>query len=118
MERASPGRVSSQRIMRVTVRGRFSELSDPARQHLRSHEDEHDVSRAAYTDEGTLTYDSLIDFFSLRYEIRLDEAEPDELAAAYAIGEAEQFLGTMGFGYRGLKTTVMDMADVWRGRPG
>jgi hypothetical protein len=115
---AYSGLVSSQRIMRVTVQGRFSELSDPARQYLRANRDQHDVSRAAYTAEGTLTYDSLIDFFSLRYEIRLDEDDPDELAGAYAIREAEQFLGTMGFGYRGLKTTVMDMADVWSGRPG
>ena len=65
-----------------------------------------------------LTYDALIDFFTLRYEIRLGENELDELAAARAIGEAELFLRTMGLGYRGLKTTVMDMADVWSGRPG
>jgi hypothetical protein len=110
--------VGSQRIMRVTVRGRFSELSDQAREYLRSNQDEHDVSRAAYTSEGTLTFDSLIDFFSIRYEIRLGARDPDELAAAHAIREAEQFLGTMGFGYTGLKTVAMDMADVWGGREG
>jgi hypothetical protein len=104
--------------MRVTVRGRFGELSDQTREYLRANQDQHDVSRAAYTAEGTLTYDSLIDFFSLRYEIRLGETDPDELAAAHAINEAELFLRTMGFGYRGLKTTVMDMAEVWSGRPG
>jgi hypothetical protein len=54
----------------------------------------------------------------MRYEIRLDEGDPDELAAARAVSEAELFLRTMGFGYRALKTVVMDMADVWGGREG
>jgi hypothetical protein len=102
--------------MRVTVRGRFGELSSHAAAYLRSNRDQHDVSRAEYTAEGTLTYDSLIDFFSLRYEIRVDEDDSDELAGAYAIREAELFLHTMGFGYRDLRTVVMDMADVWGGR--
>jgi hypothetical protein len=106
--------MSGQRLMRVTVRGRFGELSHEARAYLRSNQDQHDVSRASYTIEGTLTYDSLIDFFSLRYEIRLDERDPDHFAAERAISEAELFLRTMGFTYRDLKTTVMDMAEVWR----
>jgi hypothetical protein len=60
----------------------------------------------------------LIDFFGMRYEIRLDDGDPDELAAGRAISEAELFLRTMGFGYRDLKTVVTDMADVWAGREG
>jgi Family of unknown function (DUF6204) len=108
--------VGGQRIMRVTVRGRFSELGAHASAYLRSNQDHHDVSRAEYTADGTLTYDSLIDFFSMRYEIRLDQDDPDELAASRAVSEAELFLRTMGFGYRDLKTVVMDMADVWGGR--
>jgi hypothetical protein len=55
----------------------------------------------------------LIDFFSIRYEVRLAENDPDSLVAAYALREAGRFLQTMGFGYRGLKTVVMDMASVW-----
>jgi hypothetical protein len=110
--------VGGQRVMRVTVRGRFSELAETAREYLGSNHDEHDVSRAEYTADGALTYDALIDFFSMRYEIRLDEGDPDELAATRALGETELFLKTMGFGYRDLKAVVMDMADVWGGRGG
>jgi hypothetical protein len=105
--------VGGQRIMRVTVRGRFAELSNPALEYLRSNQDQHDVSRSKYTTEGTLTYDSLIDFFSIRYEIRLRDGEPDSLAAECAVGEAESFLRTMGFSCRDLRTSVMDMAGVW-----
>jgi Family of unknown function (DUF6204) len=99
--------------MRVTVRGRFGDLGSDAVAYLRSNLEEHDVSRAAYTLEGTLTYDALIDFFSLRYEIRLSENDPDQLAADRAIAEAGLFLRTMGFTFRDLKTTVIDMAEVW-----
>jgi hypothetical protein len=60
-----------------------------------------------------LTYDSLIDFFSIRYEIRVGENDSEVLAAQYASSEAELVLNTMGFGYRNLRTTVSDMADVW-----
>jgi len=108
--------VVSQRILRVTVRGRFGELSGHAREYLRSNQDEHHVSRAQFTAEGTLTYDSSIDFFSIRYEIRLGDGDPDSVAVESAISEADCFLRTMDFSYRGLKTTVMDVADAWDGR--
>jgi hypothetical protein len=108
--------VSGQRILRVTVRGRFGELGDHATAYLRSNQDEHDVSRSSYTTEGTLTYDSLLDFFSIRYEVRVGARDSDELAAEYTISEAEQFLGTMGFDYRGLRTTVSDPTAAWSGR--
>jgi hypothetical protein len=48
----------------------------------------------------------------------MGEDDPDELAGARALSEAELFLRTMGFGYRELKTVVMDMADIWGGRAG
>jgi hypothetical protein len=110
--------MAGERIMRVTVRGRFGDLSAHASEYLRSNQGQHDVSRAGYTADGTLTYDHVIDFFSMRYEIRVGEDDPDELAGARARSEAELFLRTMGFGYRDLKTVVMDMADVWSGGAG
>jgi hypothetical protein len=76
--------------MRVTVRGRFSDLGEYASEYLRSNQDQHDVSRAEYTLDGTLTDDSLIDFFSMRY-IRLGEDDPDELAATRAVRDAGPF---------------------------
>jgi hypothetical protein len=99
--------MSSQRIMRVIVRGRFGQLSFHALEYLRANQDRHEVHRSRFTPEGTLTYDSLIDFFSLRYEIRLTEDDRDSLAAERANNEAERFLRTMGFTYRDLKTDVI-----------
>jgi Family of unknown function (DUF6204) len=113
MSRRKLVRMSSQRVLRVIVRGRFYQLSEYAAEYLRSNQSDHDVSSSAFTAEGVLTYDSLIDFFSIRYEIRVGENDSEVLAAQYASSEAELVLNTMGFGYRNLRTTVSDMADVW-----
>ena len=96
---------------RVTVRGRFGPLSDDARSQLRRHLDEHDIFLSAYTAEGTLTYDHRIDFFNLRYEVKVDG--DSESAGERGRVEAESFLSTMGFSHRGLKVTVVAMSAMW-----
>jgi hypothetical protein len=111
---------SGERIFRVTVRGRFRGLTKRARDSLVGALGEHDVSRAAFTGEGTLTYDAAIDFFSLRYEVRTATGASDGGAGAEAarMGQenAHEFLVTMGFGYRHLKVTTTDMSALWSDR--
>ena len=101
------------RTFRVTVRGRFSGLTDQARRHLVDAQADHDIFRSAYTAEGTLTYDPKIDFFNLRYELRLAGDEPATAAGELGLAEAELFLRTMGFGHRDLKVNVVDMSGIW-----
>jgi hypothetical protein len=105
--------VNSERIMRVTVRGRFGDLSPRAVGYLQANQLDHDVSNSAYTPEGTLTYDAATDYFSLRYEIRIGTDDPDGVAADRGVNEAEQFLRAMGFDHRPLKVSVTDVAEVW-----
>jgi hypothetical protein len=105
--------VSDERIMRVTVRGRFGDLTPRASEYLGTHQREHDVSNSAYTPEGTLTYDDAVDYFSLRYEIRMAAVDPDGVAAASGVEEAEHFLRAMGFDHRALKVTVTEVAAAW-----
>jgi hypothetical protein len=100
-------------IFRVTVRGRFSQLSDSQRGRLVEVLDDHHITKSAYTGEGTFTYDSNIYSFSLRYEIRTDDDHPDEAAAHRGLGQAEVFLRTLGIGYRDLKVTTSDMNLMW-----
>lgn len=99
------------RVYRVTVRGRFGELSEVARQHLVSHVADHDIFKSGYTPEGTFTYDHHVDFFNLRYEIRIDGDAHE--AGERGRAEAENFLSTMGFTHRGVKVTVVDVSSVW-----
>jgi Family of unknown function (DUF6204) len=105
--------VNEERIFRVTVRGRFFGLSETSRVYLSDTRGEHDLSRAEFTREGTLTYDSKVDFFSFRLEVRTRGIGADEVAAEVALREVAQFMKTMGFGHRDLKVTVSDMAKVW-----
>ena len=98
------------RTFRVTVRGQFAGLADEARRYLVHAQPEHDISVSAYTPEGTFTYDARIQFFNLRYEVR---AADTPAAAALGLREAELFLTTMKFGYKALRTDVVDMSAMW-----
>jgi hypothetical protein len=100
-------------IFRVTVRGKLSELSESQRVHLIETLDDHHVTKAAYTDGGTVTYDSRICFFSLRYEIRLESGDPDAAAAERGLKKAETFLRTLGIRYQNLRVTTLDMRSIW-----
>ena len=96
---------------RVTIRGRFDGLDERTRAYLIREQPEHDIFRSAYTAEGTFTYDERIQFFNFRYEIRhLDNADE---AGALGMMQAESFLRTLGYGYKGLKSNVVDTADIW-----
>ena len=97
-------------VYRVTVRGRFHELSDEARSQLAAAQAEHDIFVSAYTPEGTLTYDGRLDFFNLRYEVR---AASGDDAATHAMVEADTFLRTMRYGARDLRPDVVDVSAIW-----
>jgi hypothetical protein len=105
--------VSDSHIFRVTVRGRFFELSDSQRGRLVGTLEDHHITKAAYTDEGTFTFDSNIYSFSLRYEIRTDSDCPEDAAAEIGLAQAETFLHTLGIGYQKLKVTTTDMRSMW-----
>lgn len=102
--------MDADRTFRVTVRGRFHELSERSRAYLESARAEHDIFVSAYTPEGSLTYDDRIDFFNLRYECRADDADA---AGVESLEEAERFLTTMKFGYRDLRVDVVDLSAMW-----
>jgi Family of unknown function (DUF6204) len=111
-------RVTSERVYRVTVRGRFRELSDEARRYLTRAQAEHDIFVSAFTPEGTFTYDARLAFFNLRYEIRsaadgANSATQPADPATTALAESELFLRTMGFGYSHLRTDVVDATSIW-----
>ena len=98
---------------RVTIRGRFDKLSEQARAYLVGAQDEHDIFKSGFTREGTFTYDSKIDFFNLRYEVRVRGENASEAAASQALGNAAGFLSTLRIGFRDLRATSMDMSAMW-----
>ena len=98
---------------RVTVRGRFDGLSTQARAYLESVQADHDIFKSGFTQEGTFTYDSKIDFFNLRYEVRVTGDDATANAASEALKRATTFLSTLRIGFRDLHATSMDMSAMW-----
>lgn len=99
-------------VYRVTVRGRFSGLTDRQRSALHSAATEHDLFLSSFSEEGSLTYGSTVDFFSFRREIRLPSGGSEETACAEAIDSAGEFLRVLGYGYKDLKARAMDMSAM------
>ena len=100
------------RVFRVTVRGQFHHLTDQARRYLAGAQAEHDIFLSAYTAEGTFTYDTRLQFFNLRYEVRLPSDAPAAEAGEGGLREAGEFLRTMGFGHHRLKVDVVDTSTM------
>ncbi|MGY1743908.1 DUF6204 family protein [Blastococcus sp. SYSU D00695] len=103
----------SSRTYRVIVRGVFDHLDDAQRAHLLERVAEHDLFAAAFTDEGTLSYDTSLSAFSHRVVVRVDPG-PGEEDDAHAAGQlsAIERLDAAGLGYRRLRSTVTCVDDV------
>lgn len=103
--------MSSERVYRVTARGRFKDLSAQSRTYLVREQPEHDIFKSAFTAEGTFTYDEHVQFFNLRYEVRTSDGA--DSASAIAEREATLFLKTLGYSHHPLKITVVDASAMW-----
>ena len=101
-------------IFRVIVRGTFDHLDETVRAELLANAADHDVTRAAFRADGTLTYDTRLVGFSFRYELRDDGDDAESAVVERARALAEASLAAMDVGYRDLRIEAIDMADVWR----
>lgn len=98
---------------RVLVRGRFADLTDDQRGQLREHLQGFDFLRSGgFSEEGALTFDEKLDFFS--YRVILTAAENPDGAG---LRRATAALDAFGVDYRGLRATVTDMDEMKINRP-
>ncbi|MFE8988381.1 DUF6204 family protein [Streptomyces collinus] len=107
----------STRTFRVTVRGVFDGLSADQRAGLLARAAEHDVLRAAFTPEGSLTYDVAVrPAFTFRF-LDSGEAEEDILEATERAEEsARAWLEQRGYGYKNLRSTAEDLSRAPLGK--
>ncbi|MCP2241686.1 DUF6204 family protein [Lentzea aerocolonigenes] len=98
---------------RVLVRGRFADLTDDQRAGLRERLEGFDFLRSGgFTEDGALTFDEKLDFFS--YRVILTAADkPDDAG----LRRATTALDALGVDYRGLRATVTDMDEMKINRP-
>ncbi|MDT3441668.1 MULTISPECIES: DUF6204 family protein [unclassified Pseudofrankia] len=110
----------SGRTFRVTVRGMFDSLSEAQRAELLAKAADHDLFLAAFTPEGNLTYDlDARPFFAFRYLDARPAGEADDdpagtLTAAVTRAEAaaSAWLDERGYGYRNLRSSAEDLAQM------
>jgi len=107
----------STRQFRIVVRGSFDRLDEQQRAALLADADQHDVFRAAFTPEGTLSYDlAARPFFTFRF---CDSGETaDDLAVATARAEeaARAWLDQRGYGYKNLTAVAEDLSQAPLGK--
>src|SRR5690349_20679202 len=109
----------SERTIRVTVRGSFDALTDAQRADLLAHAAEHDVAFAAYTAEGSLTYDiAARPFFTFRVAETVESEQDIPAAVARAEAAAAAHLSGRGLGFKNLSSQAADMSQVPLGKRG
>lgn len=109
----------TQHIFRVVVRGMFSDLGPDCRERLLAEAESHDIFVSAYTAAGTFTYERRLEAFSFRFEVReVAEDDPPAEIESRALARAEhaavEYLTEHGIGFKRLRSTATDMADMWR----
>ncbi|MEV6838005.1 DUF6204 family protein [Streptomyces sp. NPDC051133] len=107
----------STRTFRITVRGVFDGLTDEQRAALLADAAQHDVLRAAFTPEGTLTYDiAARPAFVFRFAATGEEEEDILEATEQAEETAKAWLGERGYGFKNLRSTAEDLAQAPLGK--
>ena len=100
------------KVYRVTVRGRFASLTEPQRSWLKTHQAEHDLFLSNFSEDGSLTYEPALDFFSFRREVRFETGGDDAEALVAATRSAEDFLKVLRIAHTPLRAAVMDMTAM------
>jgi hypothetical protein len=101
--------MSTQHTYRVIVRGTWEGLTDETRARLLAEVEQHGLEAMQFTEEGSLTYDTVLKHFSFRYVVVSDAEDGEEMASAIAEDRAETTLKEHGYGYGRLRSTATDM---------
>ncbi len=101
--------MSQEHTYRVLVRGRFAELDDDGRARLRAAADQHDMLTNGFTDEGALSYDRSLDFFTFRVQLRAEVEPSDRAVCDRARGMAGVAVEQLGVDFRDLQASATDV---------
>lgn len=102
---------------RVLVRGRFTDLDDAGRERLLAAVDRHNALTNGFTDEGSLTYDRTLDFFSFRVQFRAEVGSDDRAVRDRGLALAAQAVERYGVDFRDMRASVTDVDLIKIRRP-
>lgn len=92
-------------------------MTESQRSWLKANQAEHDIFVSSFPEEGSLTYEPPLDFFSIRREVRFDEGGDEAAAGASALASAAGFLKVLRISHTPLRAAVMDMTAMAQRRP-
>ncbi|MFD0887043.1 DUF6204 family protein [Streptosporangium algeriense] len=95
---------------RVTVRGRFTGLTDDQKAELRAQLADRDMLLNGFSREGGFAYDAALGPFTFRHVIAVDDEEGEAEAVELALAAVKTRLGE--YGHSDLSVSAVDMRDV------
>jgi hypothetical protein len=101
--------MSEEHTYRVLVRGRFTDLDEPGRARLRAAADRHDMLAAGFSEEGRLSYDAVLDFFSFRVQLRALVESTDRAVCDRGLALAARAVEELGVDFRDMRASATDM---------
>ncbi len=107
--------LSMKRTYRMTVRGRFTDLTEQQRQQLRAEQDDHDMLIAQFTPEGMFIYSPDLGGYQFRYLLVVDEDNPADADVAAQLEAEERAASDIvahGLAGRIVKTDLTCVEDV------
>jgi hypothetical protein len=96
------------RTYRVTVRGRFEEVSAPQRERLREQQEAHGMFASRFTPEGAFLYTPELVGYQFRYLLHIQENNSEDADLAARL-EAQE-LAEAGMRERGLRGRIVDIS--------
>ncbi|MBB4917888.1 DUF6204 family protein [Streptosporangium saharense] len=95
---------------RVTIKGRFTDLTDEQRRELTAKLADHDVLLNGFSAQGGFAYDAALGPFTFRYVITVPDEKGEPEAVELALAAARSRLGEYGHG--DLSASSTDMRDI------
>ncbi|HEX6354609.1 DUF6204 family protein [Actinophytocola sp.] len=106
-----------QHTYRVLVRGRFTDLDTAGRARLLAAADEHDMLDSGFSEEGVLSYDRALAFFSFRVELRAEVEKTDRAVCDRGLALAARAVEAFGVDFRDLRASATDRDLIKVRRP-
>lgn len=101
--------MTEEHTYRVLVRGRFAELDAAGRERLQAAAARHDMINGGFSDQGALSYDQALDFFTFRVELRAEVEPGDRAVCDRGLALASGAVEKLGVDFRDLRAAATDM---------
>ncbi|MFJ2781024.1 MULTISPECIES: DUF6204 family protein [unclassified Kitasatospora] len=102
----------SRKTYQVITQGKFAPLDDEQRAALLAQADEHDLMKARFTEEGTVTYDRALLTFTFRVLVPATPEDKPEIVLEKAEKLTAEAVRRLGAGFRDLKSRSTDLDSI------